>query len=217
MMLTILLAVTAAVWRVGADDTPSYNTFGTVAFIRTGERTPLIASDTPKLSALGASRMYQLGQAFRGRYIDGDSGNTLLGKEPIIGLSTNILDSNQMLVQALNAPYVIASSQAFMQGLYPAYSITGSSYADSTSILSNDTAINYPLDGYQYAPIDSISEFDPNSVYMAGQQNCPLSIQESEMYLLTQEFVDTKSASQPLYDALNASEFVGGHLNQKQM
>jgi hypothetical protein len=211
-MLALYLAVLAAAWLIeAADDNESRHVHGTVAFIRTGERTPIIVPGNGKLSALGARQMQELGQMFRGRYI-GDETYNGLGHDPISGLSPDILDPNQLFVQTQDRPYLQASAQAFMQGLYPPYSIGGNRtgpVADSTGILANGTVIVAPLQGYQYASIQVLSEWDPQSIYIGGDQNCPLSIRESLMYQITDHYLETKASSEALYQSLNASLFEG--------
>jgi hypothetical protein len=210
-MFALTLAVMAAAWLVKAeDDNTSYNTHGVVAFIRSGETTPLIAPGTRRLSALGAQQMYKLGQQFRGRYINTDQENNGLGHEPIQGLAPDILDPSQLLIQTLDTNYLMTSAQAFMQGLYPPYSLNRTRVgpvADATGILSNNTAIDFPMGGYQYAPIQVLSELDPQSIYLAGDQNCPASQQESLMYQTTDAYLETKALSQSFYQALNRSLF----------
>jgi hypothetical protein len=219
-MLALFLAVSAAVWLIEAaqtEDNPSYNPHGAVMFVRGGERTPIIADRTQILSALGAQQMHNLGSAFRGRYILGSNASTDLGTEPINTLMPNILDPNQLYIQALDTPYLISSAQAFMQGFYPPYSISNGengAIADATGLLANGTFIDFPLRGYQYAPVDTLSEYDQGRVFLAGDQGCPFSQIKSNMYLGTPEFLDAKARSEDFYNALPDSMF-GGHLSDQ--
>lgn len=218
-MLAFALAILATAWLGAADDNPSYNPHGAVIFVRTGERTPLLQPGTPKLSPLGAQQMRRLGQQFRGRYIGGDNDNDGLGQEPINNLAPHILDPNQLLIQALDTPYTLASAQAFMQAFYPPYSIKNGgngSVSDNIGMLANDTTIDYPFDGYQYAPIQVLGQLDPQSVYIAGDQNCLVSIQDSLMYQTTEEYMETRAISNDLYGTLNESLF-DNHLEKDKM
>lgn len=208
-MLALYLAILAAAWLIDAAESEIRNVHGSIAFIRTGERTPIIEGGRGKLSVLGARQMQELGQMFRGRYI-GDETYTGLGQDSLIGLSQDILNPNQLFIQTLDSPYLQASAQAFMQGLYPPVSVGGNStgpVGDETAILANDTVIQAPLGGYQYAPIQVLSEWDPQSIYISGNQNCPLSIRESLMYQTTDHYLETKARSEDLYQSLNASLF----------
>ncbi|KAF2661280.1 phosphoglycerate mutase-like protein [Lophiostoma macrostomum CBS 122681] len=214
-MLALFLAITAAICLIEAaqtDDNPSYNPHGSVVFVRSGERTPLIAGSTQILSALGAQQMHDLGSAFRGRYILGSNASTVLGTEPINTLMPNILDPDQLYIQALDTPYLISSAQAFMQGFYPPYSISNGengAVADATGLLANGTFLDFPLGGYQYAPVDILSEYDQSRVFIAGDQGCPISQIQSNMYLATPEFLHAKAMSEDFYDALPDSMFSG--------
>jgi hypothetical protein len=218
-MFALYPALLAAAWLVeAADENESRHVHGTVAFIRSGERTPIIVPTSGKLTALGARQMQELGQMFRGRYIGDDAYNGL-GHDPISGLSPDILDPTQLFIQTQDRPYLQASAQAFMQGLYPPAAINGNNtgaVADATGILANGTAIDAPLGGYQYAPIQVLSEWDPQSIYIRGDQNCPLSIRETLMYQTTEHYLETMDSSRGDYESLDASLF-GGLLEQSQM
>jgi hypothetical protein len=218
-MIALSLAVMAAAWLVeAADDNVNRHVHGAVAFIRTGERTPLLAggSTNGKLSALGAHQMYTLGQMLRGRYI-GDNAYTGLGHDPIKGLSQDILDPEQLYIRTLDTPYLQASAQALMQGLYPPYTANSTdSGLVADAVLANGTAIDFPLSGYQYAPIQVLSDRDSDSIYLSGNENCPMSNIESLNYYVTEQYAETRAASESLYLSLNTSLF-NGILEQKDM
>jgi hypothetical protein len=208
-MLALYLAVLAAAWLIeAADDSQSRHPHGAVAFMRTGERTPIISPGSSKLSPLGAQQMHTLGQMFRGRYM-GDENFNGLGHDPIATLNENMINPDQLFIQALDRPYLQASAQAFLQGLYPPYSFGNGPTMDGNGILANGTVIENPLDGYQYAPIEIVGELDPGSVYIAGDQRCPLSIRESLMYQTTDQYLETRAESESFYNSLNVSLFDG--------
>ncbi|KAF2189481.1 phosphoglycerate mutase-like protein [Zopfia rhizophila CBS 207.26] len=215
-MLALFLAVMAAAWLIDAQDDRVYQPHGAVLYVRSGERTPEVVSGPRVLTALGAQQMYNLGQNVRGRYINALSGKTGLGQEQISGLAPDLVNSGQLFIMTTDQPYLVASAQAFMQGLYPPYSPKSNQtgpLGDSTGILANGSVVDPPLDGYQYPQIHVASDLDPSSIYMAGGQNCPESAQESLMYYTTQQFMDTRMNSASYYEALNASVF-DGHLRQ---
>ncbi|KAF2267095.1 phosphoglycerate mutase-like protein [Lojkania enalia] len=220
-MLALLLVVMAAAWLIEAqNENPSEHVHGAVMFIRTGERTPWIVDGPRTLSAFGAQQMYNLGSNIRGRYISVNNDEGLMGHQHIAGMSPNILNNDQFLIQSIDAPYVLSSTQAFMQGLYPPYSpasnTSGPSLLDTSGILANGTAINFPLGGYQYPEINVAGPLDPNSVYIAGTQNCPESMKESNMYMTTDQFLDTRTASESFYQALDETMF-NGYLSQDRI
>lgn len=204
------VAAVASAWLVSAQnsvDSDSYHPHAAFAFVRTGERTPILRNNTQRLTALGANKLYTLGQNFRTRYIAGDKPSAL-GVEHITGMSTDILDNDQVWVQTLDAPYLISSAQAFMQGLYPPHGIANGT-ADVTGILADGTSVDYPLNGYQYANIQTASLADPDSIYISGDSNCPTAQQAGLMYFTTDEFEQTRMANTELYQSLKLDWFEG--------
>jgi hypothetical protein len=211
-MYKAAIVLVASVLLAGAqnqDDDP-YHPHAAFAFIRTGERTPSIRSgSSPTLTALGAQQMFSLGQNLRTRYITGNSPSAL-GVQHIDGLSPYTLNNEQVLVQTLDSQYLVSSAQAFMQGLYPPHSILGNGTAFSTSsLLSNGNAIDFPLNGYQYANIQSSGQLDYESIYVSGAQNCPVAQQDAMMYFTTDKFYETKTANKDFYQDLKLDWFEG--------
>ncbi|KAF1994598.1 phosphoglycerate mutase-like protein [Amniculicola lignicola CBS 123094] len=219
-MLALFLAVMAAVWLIeAADENEAYHPHGSVVFVRSGERTPLIAGSPPVLSALGAQQMHTLGQHFRGRYVSESGGSSGLGQQLIATLSPDLLNNEQLRIESLDAPYLVASAQAFMQGLYPPYSLNttrNGPVADATGILANGSAIDFPLDGYQYPQIYTRALNDPSLIFMAGQADCSESYRESLMYQSTPEFMETRTSTEAFYKRIDASLF-NGHLPQENI
>ncbi|KAF2463343.1 phosphoglycerate mutase-like protein [Lindgomyces ingoldianus] len=219
-MLALFLALMAAAWLIdAADDMKYYQPWGAVVYTRTGERTPILRGDPQILSAVGAQQMYKLGQNFRGRYINALGGHTGLGQEPIQSLSPDLINSNQLKIMTLDTPYLVASAQAFLQGLYPPYTLNSTRAGlagDATGILANNSVIDFPMGGYQYPQIEVAGEYDPNGIYLGGDQSCPLSSQESMMYLTTKQFLNTQTLTKSFYEAIDASYF-DGHLAQDKI
>jgi hypothetical protein len=218
-MLAHFLAVMAAAWLVeAANNNESMHVHGSVVFVRTGERTPILAGGDQVLSALGAQQMYALGQNFRTRYVNEDGGPDGLGVQQM-SIERNVLNNDQLLVQTLDTPYLFASAQAFMQGLYPPYSINATRNgpnADVTGLLANGSAIDFPMGGYQYAQVHTVGQFDAQSVYLGGNQNCPESQLDSEMYEVTEQFLQTKSVNKKFYSAIDVDLF-DGHLQKSEL
>ena len=202
------IAAVASIYLIVAQASPSDPIHAAFAFIRTGERTPILRNDTQFLTALGATQMHTLGQNFRTRYLAGDDGQNGFGKKRFANLSTNILNNDQVRVQTLDTPYLIASAQAFMQGLYPA--------SGATERLADGTTVSYPLNGYQYASISAASPDDPRSITVSGAQNCPMAQVDGLKYLTTDEFGETYAASEELYQSLDP-ELFEGHLRRENM
>jgi Histidine phosphatase superfamily (branch 2) len=136
-------------------------TWGTVVMSLNGECTPEIAEPFPNLTPLGAQQAVSAGSAIRTRYVQGP-GNNVTDSYPIPGVSTNTIDNTQLYLLARDDDYIAASAQAFMQGLYPPLGVT---FVDQEAILANGSLVQYPLGGYQYATIDTISPLDFNYVW----------------------------------------------------
>jgi hypothetical protein len=157
-LVTAVLAASSA--RLVASQTQQ-TTWGTVVLSLNGERIPEIADAFPYVTPLGAEQAFAAGSAIRTRYIEGP-GTNVTDSYPISGLSVNVIDNTQLYLLARDDDYIAGSAQAFMQGVYPPL---GSAYVDQESILSNGTLVQYPIGGYQYPTIDTISPLDFNYVW----------------------------------------------------
>ncbi|KAL5116576.1 hypothetical protein ACEQ8H_005572 [Pleosporales sp. CAS-2024a] len=211
-MLKVAVASLASAWLVSAQrsDNNGYHTHAAFALIRTGERTPMLRQGAPVLTALGAQQMFKLGQNLRTRYIAGATPSGL-GIEHIAGMSNAALDNNQIMIQTSSQQHVISSAQAFMQGLYPPHSLGNSNGTafSLANLLSNGSAIDFPLGGYQYANIQSAGPYDPDSIFVSGIQNCPEAQQAAVKYFTTPSFYNTSRANEELYNKLNIDWFEG--------
>ncbi|KAH9865815.1 hypothetical protein J1614_009402 [Plenodomus biglobosus] len=185
----------------------SYHPHAAFAFIRTGERTPLLRPGIPILSTVGANTMLTLGQNFRTRYIAGSSPSGL-GIEHITGLAPYILDNEQISIQTSDSQYIVAAAQAFMQGLYPPRA-TGNGSGPATGLLADGTTVDYPLEGYQYPSIQTHGLDDPGSIYVSGSWNCPVAKVKGMEYFKTEEFRQTKKESEELFGRLDVDWFEG--------
>lgn len=218
-MLKIAVASLASAWLAGAQevDNDFYQPHAAFAFVRTGERTPILQDGAPVLTALGAQQMFTLGQNLRTRYIAGNA-PAGLGIQRIAGMSQDGLDNNQILVQTSDQQHLISSAQAFMQGLYPPRNIANSNSTRGLAggLLSNGSAIDYPLGGYQYANVQSAGQFDPESIYVAGSRYCPMAQRDAMIYYTTKKFQDTRAANQAFYSSLNVDWFEG-NLNESEL
>ena len=218
-MYKLAITALASAWLVSAQerDDNAYHPHAAFAFIRTGERTPTIRPGPPVLTALGATQMFQLGQNFRTRYIAGNA-PAGLGVEHIAGMSQDTLNNDQIFVQTLDSQHLVSSAQAFMQGLYPPHNIANGNGTGSSvgGLLSNGSAIDFPLGGYQYANVQSSGQLDPESIYISGTQNCPIAQRDAMKYFTTDKFSETKAANEELYDKLSLDWFEG-NLKKEQL
>ena len=162
--------------------------FASVAFVRTGERLPLIdaASNITTLTPFGAQQMSVLGNLFRNRYMSQTSG--------IQGLSINEINELQTLFLAEDLPYSVASTQAFLQALYPPYSPS----TESSSTLTNGTSDQFPLGGYQYPWIQTVSSNDYRSIFTDGAAACDAFWDDSS-FLQSTEYSDAQNDSEKVF------------------
>ncbi|KAB8293511.1 hypothetical protein EYC80_007817 [Monilinia laxa] len=94
-------------------------TWSSVVYTYYGEVTPTFLNvTTPSLTPLGANQLYNSGSIIRDRYLNSTSTQLTLGF-PINGLSDPYIINNQLQVWSTGDEYVVASAQAFIQGLYP--------------------------------------------------------------------------------------------------
>lgn len=164
----------AAAWLATAPLTASAEVHAAVIFTRTGERTPLLGGlGTPDLTPLGATQAYNQGSIFRQRYISPAANDIdLSGPSVIRNISAYSVVNSQIYVLASDYPYTAATAQAFLQGLYPPYTlnVTNTPGHGATAVLANGSYIDAPLDGYQYPRIRTVSHLDPYSIFIAGQE-----------------------------------------------
>jgi hypothetical protein len=156
-LVTAVLAVSSARLVASQEQT----TWGTVILSLNGECIPELADAFPYITPLGGQQAFAAGSAIRTRYLEGP-GTNVTNSYPIPGLAVNAIDNIQLYLLARDDDYIAGSAQAFMQGVYPPL---GSAYVDEESILSNGTLVQYPLAGYQYPTIDTISPLDFNYVW----------------------------------------------------
>jgi hypothetical protein len=202
-MLALFLTTLAAVLPAAGQTAFNTRVHSSVVFTRTGEHTPFISSkNPPKITSLGAQQLYGVGGAFRDRYIgDTNSSSNPLSINRVVGLSNSSIDNDQLIIMTPSDLYLVASAEAFMQGLYPPFTLTTeqAQQLDLTSVLANNTYMEYPLAGYQYAQVETFGENDPNLIYLAGDVNCINQALSADEYINTVEFADTSSATNDMY------------------
>lgn len=218
-MLSLAIATLAAASFAGAQETANndeYHTHAAYAFVRTGERTPLLSDGTPVLTALGAYQMVQFGQTLRTRYISGSGSDVKI--QQIAGIRRETLNNDQVFVQTSDEQHLVASAQAFMQGLYPPKTIgTGNGTGSSTAnFLANGSVIDYPMGGYQYANVQTAHQFNPESVHIAGTPSCLKAQTDSVAYYSTNDYQGTRAASRSFYNTMDVDWF-SGYLNQSKL
>lgn len=204
MAPTVIVAVAALFCLLTVIAQVQYNetVWSSVIFTRYGERTPLVLPEQNVLTPLGAQQLYSAGSSFRRRYIDPPSNSF----KAIHGISTYEIDNTQLNAMSTVDEFVTASAQAFIQGLYPPLSASSNqTILNAMSILTNGSNIDFPLGGYQYPQIYTASGLDPNSIWLAGDINCPAYANSRAGYLGSDDYAETSLANDVFYKNLEPS------------
>lgn len=138
-----------------------------VAFVMHGERTPLIGSLNTVLTPEGAQQLFRQGEAFRSRYLSGEQKELEDGDAPINNLDADSVDNTEVNAFSSADEWIVGGATAFFQGLYPATDFlngqAGGSMLGKNLLEKDGNGIQYPLNGYQYAQIQTFSEHDSQS------------------------------------------------------
>jgi hypothetical protein len=160
ILLTALLALSAA---VTAQESTVQITWAAVVFAHYGEKIPDATPGPYELTPYGANQMYNAGQIIQGRYIWPLPNKTagITSSERINGLSPTEIDNSQLYILSTDEEFVSASALAFMQALYPPVSLELVSDAN----MSDSSLEQYPLGGYQYPNVQTVSSLDFNYLW----------------------------------------------------
>ncbi|RPB09120.1 phosphoglycerate mutase-like protein [Morchella conica CCBAS932] len=178
---------------------------GAVIFSRHGDRSAKVFPPT-KLTALGKNQLYDSGEFYRSRYIGNSS-------TVIPGISYREFNSAQLYAEAPDQNLLVTSGQAFLQGLYPP--ITGSSAAVTTETLANGSVISLPLAGYQYTTIHTVSESDPSTIWLKGDDGCPDFTAKSEEFYLSEQYLHLQDTTKSFYESF--SDILEGVFSSRQL
>jgi hypothetical protein len=175
-----------------------------VTYTYHGEKTPDLFAGPYDLTPVGATQLYEVGQLYRERYITGAANSSLTNASPIYGLNTYAIDNSQLQIMATDDPWISASAMAFMQALYPPQNAT---VPNLESMLANSSLAEYPLNGYQYPNIETLSLLDFNHVWIAGDDDCNNYDVVNVEYLASAAFVQEMQSTNEFYESLGDSVF----------
>ncbi|OAQ72294.1 histidine acid phosphatase [Pochonia chlamydosporia 170] len=187
--LLVALSAAAATTLVSAADE---RVLGVYIFHRHGDRTA--KAWTPvNLTALGAEEVYSSGSFYRKRYVQSDA------SVRISGVSSDNPILSQLQVTAPQDAVLHNSALTFLQGLYPP---TG-----KTETLANGTKVEGPLGGYQYIPVNAISDAATankaeNQGWLQGGSGCDNGVASSNSYFTSSDYKKTYDESMDLYQSI---------------
>ncbi|UKZ81947.1 hypothetical protein TrVFT333_009726 [Trichoderma virens FT-333] len=179
LSIFLSIAVLSLCTSAQSDDVPNAKVWAVVAYINHGEKTPTLGGLNTVLTPMGARQMWRQGSAFRNRYL-GTENSTLFsnstGNYTIQGISKDAINNADLTVLSQTDEWVAGGAVAFMQGLYPATTDAFNSLAGgqvmAQDVLSSTGPIDYPLGGYQYPSIETMSMSDSGSVAIQGTVGC---------------------------------------------
>ena len=185
--------------------------WSTVLYTRYGDRTPYILPTANTLTPLGATQLYSAGNRFRNRYLAPTPGNA---STVIQGISRVQLDNDQVSIVSLHDQFIVASAQAFMQGLYPPLlDSSNTTFIDGQSQLANGSNLLSPLNGYQYPQIVTASPLDPNSIWLMGANNCPMYYASRSEYFNSAFYDNLLDTNRDFYRSLQPALLDGIFVN----
>lgn len=171
--LSILLSIAILSLGISAQPVDPLNAkvWAVVAYINHGEKTPTLGGLDNVLTPMGARQMWRQGSAFRNRYLgtlNSTSFSNSTGNSTIQGIARDAINNDQLTILSQTDEWVAGGAVAFLQGLYPPNTDSFNSLAGGAemaqNVLSGSDPTDYPLGGYQYPNIETLSMSDSASV-----------------------------------------------------
>lgn len=194
MALMSFMAVRSPALASAYESSSTERVWKVFAFTVYGDSEPNVRSSSQALTDYGASGLAAAASAFRYRYISPLEGSPT----GIQNISPVILDSNDIDVLSTTDQRVVASAQAFMQGLYPPLGFMNM----SSSQIANGSLEQAPLNGYQYPRIVTVGNADPQSISVQGQAVCNMYHAGETEYRNSEEAQDITRDSEAFYRKL---------------
>ncbi|KAL7943855.1 heterokaryon incompatibility domain-containing protein [Trichoderma barbatum] len=219
--LLILLSIAVLSLGISAQSSDRLNAkvWAVVAYINHGEKTPSLGGLNTILTPMGARQMWRQGSAFRNRYLgtqNSSSFSNSTGNFMIQGIAKDAINNDQLTIMSQTDEWVAGGAMAFMQGLYPPTTNKFNSLAGgdemAQDVLSSSGPIDYPLGGYQYPNIETLSMSDSGSVAIQGTVGCWA--WDTNVNLMKQTDPTGRSRStQSLYKSLFATPPLNGTIS----
>ncbi|KAF7521643.1 hypothetical protein G7054_g12388 [Neopestalotiopsis clavispora] len=187
------------------------------AYVNHGERTPLrdLAIGDGSLTPLGAQQMFSQGSLLRNRWLvnttQSDPDGNVTDNAPIAAIGASAIDNSQLSIWTTRDDYITAGAQAFMQGLYPPKTRT---FADNNggvaaAMLANGSVVDFPLGGYMYPNLRTVSLSDTESVWLEGHTTCTEYWRSTSNLKSTPRMTQVYDDSLPEYQLLWSTVFNG--------
>jgi hypothetical protein len=180
-LAVLLSALVAGVGAQSPATSLNATVWAAVAFVMHGERTPLKGPLATTLTPAGAQQLWSQGSAFRSRYLSGgfvlsENETRVTNRAPINDIERNAIDNWQLSILSNTDDYVTQGALAFMQGLYPPLK---SAFPDNVGGLNislwapTGAFVDYPMNGYQYPAIETLSVLEESSVAYVTPSSSP--------------------------------------------
>ncbi|KAK0656191.1 histidine phosphatase superfamily [Cercophora newfieldiana] len=167
---------------------------GVVVFSRHGDRTTK-HYNAQQLTRLGASQCFQVGSAYRSRYIDGDS------PYRISGISEFDYVSSQIYATAPSQGILMNTATAFLQGLYPP--LVGLDAEVASQTLNNGSKSISPLNGYQYVTLQGVVGNSPDTIWIKGDDACPAYTEAADAFEQSTEYQTRLAETRDFYQSFS--------------
>ncbi|KAL6864449.1 histidine phosphatase superfamily [Trichoderma novae-zelandiae] len=179
LSLMLSIAMLSLGIRAQSDEPLNTKVWAVVAYINHGEKTPTLGGLDSVLTPMGARQMWRQGSAFRNRYL-GATNSTAFSNSTenttIQGIARDAISNDQLTILSQTDEWVAGGAVAFLQGLYPPTESSFNSFAGGSQmaedVLSGSDPVDYPLGGYQYPSIETLSMSDSASVAIQGTVGC---------------------------------------------
>ncbi|KAL5890406.1 hypothetical protein ACKVWC_005615 [Pyricularia oryzae] len=164
---------------------------GVVVYSRHGDRTTKHYG-SQMLTDLGAQQNFQVGSAYRSRYLTPNS------PQHIAGISPDKYVPGQVYASAPDQSILLNTATAFLQGLYPPL-VGRVDDTVASATLNNGSRSVSPLDGYQYVLLHGKSADSPEAVWIKGDDGCPTNAAAAESFFQSEQFSQTDRATREFY------------------
>ncbi|KAL2156754.1 hypothetical protein VTH82DRAFT_1500 [Thermothelomyces myriococcoides] len=166
---------------------------GALIFARHGDRT---SKHYPNyvLTSLGARQVFQVGSFYRSRYLSSSSPHRIQNISEFEHVPA------QVWASAPDTSVLLATANAFLQGLYPPLGDIKPSLAAQE--LANGSSVEGPLTGYQYVTLHGINDDSPETIWIKGDDDCPAVKAASDDFKGSTEFQARLASTREFYKSL---------------